>query len=555
MSRHSSTRSYAAPRLAWICVAILFALIPTRAAAQKDAFIEAFIEFHTRLAGTYGDEGPGAARALDRMDAALSAWDDINRESEAKLESAPGSASNLALFYLDAGRPSDALSAIDAAIQIEPTRAGLHMFRGVVLDAAGRIAEALQSLQTAWDLDHNDPIAAYLLAARIAAGPDPVDVQPQLAALLAIHQRSGASPRRRAPFLRASLIDDLAADMPRFAPAAYAEGFSRFLKGRYRDAVTSFRAALAGDPLVTDPALRSNQVVDGVSLLRQGSVAQAIARLEVAVASAASSSEVHRILGAAYGVERSVGKSVEHLTAALLLAPDNERARTALGRVLLEAGRTEDAERTLHEGLAVLPASGRLHWVLADVYQTRGDGAKTIRALEDAATLIVPAGKAGLYWRLANVAYLLQDPARVVSALARRAAVTPNDAGAHKSLGLAYHRTGRPNRAMIELITSSLLGFEDAETLATMGQIHLTAGRYDAAEGVLRRAVVFDPGFPDARYALGRTLLHLGKTDEGRRQLAEFQRLRNAQLDDHRKLLERERQKSLRELAEIQFPR
>lgn len=534
---------------------MLFALIPARVTAQKDSFINAFMEFHALLAGTYGDEGPDAARALDRMAAALAAWDDINRESQAKLESAPGSASNLALFYLDAGRPGDALAAIDAAIQIEPKRAGLHMFRGVVLDAAGRIAEALQSLRTAWDLDHNDPIAAYLLAARIATGPDPVDVQPQLAALLAIYQRSGASPRRRAPFLQTSFINDLAADMPRFAPAAYAEGFSRFMQGRYREAVTSFQAALAGDPLVTDPALRSSRFADGVSLLRQGSVAQAIARLEAAVASAPGSSEIHRILGAAYGAERSVGKSVEHLTAALLLAPDNERARSALGRVLLDAGRTEDAERTLRDGLAVLPASGRLRWVLADVYERRGDGEMTIRALEDAATLIVPAGKAWLYWRLANVAHLLQDQARVVSALSRRAAVTPNDAGAHKSLGLVNHRMGRPNRAMIELITSSLLGLEDTETLAAMGQIHLTAGRYEAAEAVLRRAVVFDPALPDARYALGRTLLHLGKTDEGRRQLAEFQRLRNAQIDSQRRLLELEAQKRQRELAELLFPR
>jgi tetratricopeptide (TPR) repeat protein len=523
-----------------VYVTVLLILVSTRAAAQKDPFIDAFIEFHTLLSGTYGDEGPAVSAALDKMAVALSVWEAANRKAEADLKSGPGGTpANLALFYLDAGRPGDALAAIDAAIEIEPRRAGLHMFRGVVLDGIGRGAEATTSLRTAWELDPNDAVTTYLLAERLSAGPDE-DLEPQAAALLATYQRTGQSPRRRAPFIEVPLVDDRAADTPQFAPAAYAEGFALFGQARYLEAITAWRAAVSRDPLVADPASSSSQLAQGIATLKQGNVAQAIEQLASAIAASSSSSEAHRVLGTAYGASRNTEKSVEQLNEALRLAPENERARVTLGRVLVEAGRTDEAERTLREGIALLPVSGRMRWALADVYERRFDGPKAIRELEAATTLVVPAGKNRLYWRLTDLAHQIFDHEHVVSALAARTRLMRNDAGAHKSLGLAYLQAGQPTHALVELITSSLLGLEDAETLAAMGRIHLNAGRYAAAEEVLRKAIAAEPASAEARYALGSTLLRLGRTEEGKQQLAEFQRLQSAQLDERRKTIELE---------------
>ena len=44
----------------------------------------------------------------------------------------------------------------------------------------------------------------------------------------------------------------------------------------------------------------------------------------------------------------------------------------------------------------------------------------------------------------------------------------------------------------------------------------------------------------EARYALGRTLMQLGRTVEGQRQLAEFKTLRAAQIDEFRRMLDLE---------------
>jgi Flp pilus assembly protein TadD len=243
---------------------------------------------------------------------------------------------------------------------------------------------------------------------------------------------------------------------------------------------------------------------------------------------------------------------VTSLAEAIRLAPTDERAHVAMGRVLIEAGRVEEAERVLLDAIELLPASGRARWALADLYElTRRDG-DAIDQLEQAATQTMIAGKTALLWRLANLVHELLDRERVVSVLTRRTRLMRNDPFAHRSLGLAYHRAGRDVEALVELLVSSHLGQEDGETLAVMGQIHLNAGRLTMAEVVLRRAVAMAPDSAEARYALAMTLLGLGHEEEGQEHLAEFQRLQEALLDSRRQKLEndlRERTERLRDAA------
>jgi tetratricopeptide (TPR) repeat protein len=500
----------------------LLTLVPTSAAAQKDPFIDAFIDFHSMLSGTYGDEGAKVVTSLDQMAVSLAAWEAADPDTRPR---------------------ADALTAIEAAIRIEPRRADLHVFRGLILETFARDAEAARSFKTAWGLDPDDPIKAYLVAARTSAGANPDDLQPQIATLLAAYDRARSAPGPRAPFIQVALVEDRAADTPRFSPAPYADGFALIAQGRYQEAIARFRTALSRDPLVVDPAARSERMARGSALLRQGQIPSAIEELEAAVASLPSSSEAHRILGAAYAANRNAAKSVEHLDTAVRLAPGDERARVALGHALGEAGKTQEAERALRDTIAAFPASGEARWALADLYEKVGRGIDAIRELEVAATLTVVAGKGQLYFRLADLSHQLQEYERVVVALSRRARLMPNEAGAHKDLGLAYNRVGRQDQALVELIMTSLLGLEDAETLAVIGQIHLNAGRYTMAEEVLRRAIALQPASAEARYALGGTLLRLGKADEGKAQLAEFRRLRTAALEDQRRTFELELRK------------
>lgn len=447
-------------------------LLPVSAAAQKDAFVAAFIDFHSALSGTYGDEGTQALAALDRMATSLAAWEQSLVEVEAGLKARAGTTqAEFALLYANQGRFDAAIAAMAGAIAAEPTRASLYVQQGLLQEAGGHRSDAALTFAVAAKRDPADPVAAYLATSLVSPAAQTEDLRPLVAVLTAAAGRRSAAPRR-ASFAQFGLINDLASLVPVFSPASYAEGFALFTRGRYRDAVTYFRTALAADPLV--------------------------------------------------------------------IAPRDERARVTLGSTLAEAGRLADAERVLRETVTALPSSGHARWVLADVYERLNRGLDAIAILEEAASLPVVAGKTRLYFRIATLAHRHQDHDRVVTALTRRARLVPNAGPAHKDLGLAYARLGRDDAALIELLMTTLLGVEDAETLAAIGQIHLAAERFDDAERTLRRAVALDAKNARARYALGTTLMRLDQVPEGQQQLDQFRRLRAAALAEQQRLFEKE---------------
>jgi tetratricopeptide (TPR) repeat protein len=200
----------------------------------------------------------------------------------------------------------------------------------------------------------------------------------------------------------------------------------------------------------------------------------------------------------------------------------------------------DDAERVLRETIAALPKSAEARWALAHVYERLNRGLDAIATLEEAASLTVVAGKAALYWRIAELAHRHQDYDRVVTALTDRVRLLPNEGHAHKALGLAHVRIGRSDEALIELLMATLLGIEDAETLAAIGQIHLGAERFDAAERALRSAIARDPANAQARYAMGMTLTRVGRVDEAKVHLDEFRRLRAAALTEQQREFEKQ---------------
>ena len=532
-------------RVVAVSLALLFGVSPA-ASAQKLAFVDAFVAFHSALFGTYGDEGPGVTAALERMSASLEVWEQSRTEAEAALRArSTTTPSDWALFYADALRFDPAIAAMRDAVAAEPSRVPLHLYLGRMHRAIGQAAEAVTAFRAARALEPSDPVAAYLIGLSLSetAAADDSEreeaLQPLLATLMTAHEGAGLSSKLLLP--QFALVDDLSAPAPVFAPAAYESGFALALQGRFRRAMEAFRAAVAQDPLVNDPAGRSANLRRGVAALRQRRGGPAAEALEAAVREHPSSAEAHRVLGIVYRAAGRLPESIARFEEAVRLAPDDERARVALGSVLIEAGRLDDAERALRDAIARLPASGQARWALADVYERQDMGHEAIQVLEESASLVVAAGKAHLYWRIAQIAHAQhRDHRRVIAALTQRMRLVPNEPHAHKDLGLAYSRAGRDGEALLELTMTRLLGFEDAETLTAIGQIHLAQARLDRAEAVLARAVSLDPAFAQARYALSRTLQRLGRAAEAAEQLKAFDRLRLAAFEEQRLKYERE---------------
>ena len=526
-----------------ICVALVLCF-PTTAAAQRLAFVDALIAFHSALFGTYGDEGREVTAALDRMSASLDVWERTRRESEAELRGRQVPApSDWALFHAGGRQFDAAIAAMKEAVAAEPARAALHLYLGRLHEEAGQRAEAAAAFGRARALDPSDPIAAYLLGLQVSESTTfDEDAREEVFRSLLPTLMDAYDRRvhlRGFPIPDFALIDDLAAPARVFAPAAYESGFALVGQGRFREALAAFRASAARDPLVSDPAGRSEQVVRGVAALRDRRGPAAVQALEAAVVERPLSSEAHRVLAVVYRAVGRLPEAIARFEEAIRLAPDDERARVALGSTLIEAGRLDEAERALRETIARLPASGEARWALADLCERQERGTEAIRQLEDAASLIVVAGKVHLYFRIAQIAHAQQrDHARVIDVLTRRVRLVPNEPHAHKDLGLAYSRAGREDEALLELMMTTLLGHEDAEVLTAIGQIRLNQGRLDRAEVALARAVQIDPAFAEARYACGRTLQRLGRTAEAAAQLEEFDRLRARAFDAQRRQFE-----------------
>src|SRR5688572_20498086 len=268
--------------------AFLSFALPSPAAAQRDPFFSAVVEFYRSLAGLYGDEGPqleaqllAMATALERWDQELGAAERDLRRSQQSVEDVPAKLqihTTLASLYLERGRWNDALREFDADIGLDPRRAAFHRLKGLALQAASRHVEAADAFRAAWVLDPDDPQNAYRLIASRSPQTTPQDVDRARETLATLERRlirreqAGTS----APFTSVSAIVDDAGGGMAFVPAAYAGGFSSILQGELDRGVAELGAAMASDPLVADSASRSEPMRRGIAALREGAIASAI---------------------------------------------------------------------------------------------------------------------------------------------------------------------------------------------------------------------------------------------------------------------------------------
>jgi tetratricopeptide (TPR) repeat protein len=526
--------------------AFLFFALPAPAAAQRDPFFSAVVAFYRSLAGLYGDEGPQLTAQLAAMATALDRWDRELGEAERDLRSRlPGVDvqtklqihTTLASLYVERGRWNDAVREFDEDISIDPRRAAFHRLKGLVLQAASRHAEAADAFRAAWLLEPDDPQNAYRLIAYRSAPTTPQEIERARETLANLERRlirreqAGTS----APFTNLSGIKDDAGGGTAFVPAAYASGVSFILQGELDRGVAELRAAIAGDPLVTDPASPSEPMVRGIAALRQGTVASAIEHLETAVAGAGDSSEAHRALATAYSITGDITRTVQHLRDAVRLSPRDERSRLALAQILAAVGRSAEADEVLRTAVADLPDASALRWRFSTRSQAE-QNEDDLALIDMADRLVLLVGKGELYRALAGLAQLHLDDEKAIGLLERAVRTTPNNAAAHKALGRAYAENGRDAEGYAELVIALLLNPDDVESLTALGTWHLTADQPARSVDALERAVGIDPTNRLAVHALAGALIRIGRVSEGQQRLQESERLQAQAIEDDRRV-------------------
>ena len=532
----TSSRAASARVTTLLVVALL--VLPPTASAQRDQFFDALLPFYRSLTGTFGDEEPQLTTQLETLSRALNRWDQALEATERTLRARlnGGDARTalevhtvLATLYAERSRYDDALREIDQAIGVDAGRAALLRFKGLLHHATKHPADAADAFRAAWLLEPEDPRNAYQLVVSRSARTTAAEIERALGTLARIERELTRGERARAesPFITLNSINDDVGDAMAFAPAAYAPAFALLLEGEFEKGMTALRTTAAADPIIADPASRSEPMARGIAALRQGRVDQALEYMTAAVAGAPGSSEAHRILGTVYDVAGVTDKSLQHLREAVRLNPRDERSWVTLARALDASGAWAEATDVLRTAMRSLPDSAALRWMRSSTAARRQSTDEAdLELIAMAERLVLLAGRGELYGRLAGFAQDHLEYDRALRLLEQRVMLIPNSAVAHRALGQAYVDQGREDEAYAELVVALMVDNADVDTLTAIGRLHMNAGRYPAAVEMLTRAVALKPDHLQAAHALAASLLRAGRVDDGQQRQQEAERLR-----------------------------
>ncbi len=530
-------------RLVWFGVSCLVVLAPARAAAQaKDAFVQALVDLVETADGRGGDDGPRLAVIVEQLAGALQAWDARVRGVEAGLQSEVAGApppvaarmrATLGLAYLERGRTLEALEQFDRAQALDAAFVETYLLRADALAVLGRRADAAAAARAAWERSPESVTNAYLLLRRL--GPQ-ASSEAVAAPLRVLESGLTATPAPVAVSWLAGaarLVDDAASTGPVFALAAYGGVVEAVRQARYADAVARARVAVAGDPLVTDAALKRPEVREAGRALSEGRGAEAAMRLE-ALDPARASAQLQRLAGLAHLAAADHPRSLVALRAAVRLAPLDERAHLALADVLVASGAADAAVASLRRTVQVIPRSGQAQWALGRLLQAGGREAEALAAFERAARIGPFVGASHVLAAIGRLHHNQLALDAAAEAYAARVALVPADPAAHLALADVWRAQDRRDAALAEYLIAARLEPGNARTLATIGQLHAAAGRDADAVAVWRLALAADGGHLEARYALSRALLRLGRTAEADEELRRFQEVQARALTDER---------------------
>jgi tetratricopeptide (TPR) repeat protein len=209
------------------------------------------------------------------------------------------------------------------------------------------------------------------------------------------------------------------------------------------------------------------------------------------------------------------------------LRPNEPEVLTALGKVSLELDLPDDAVESLSSAAKMRPDHEPTQYLLASAYTSSKRYSEALRIL-DVLAVRHPADALFPY-SVGAVLYLSGDYAAAERELRKSLTLDQRGVGALYYLGLTLRKQKRLTEAEDVLHTLLRQSTQHAAGLAALGELLMQERRYGEAKTVLEQAVQLDGSSTDARYALGRTLAHLGLKDDAQAQFAAVEKLNRPQ--------------------------
>ncbi len=316
-------------------------------------------------------------------------------------------------------RYQEALTALQAAVVLQPDSAQGHYLLGVAQKAAGLVQQARNSFTRAAELDPRRTEAKVALATLARESGDPDSV------------------------LR--LAGDVPGTDPHSPLALVVSAQALLAKGNMREAEAKLKAALDRDPTSVQALAALLKIY-----VAQGKAQDMVRRLAGLVQENPRNPGLHLLLALGHFSVNDLEKSQASLSRAMELDPKMPEAHTLRANLHFARGASEEGKQALRAAIAANPGSATNYLALSAQYEREGNW-KEARKLCEKAREIAPSSPAVA----AQLAYLHLEhggDANVALSLALEASQRMSDSpDAAGLVGWAYYKAGRMDAAVAQL--------------------------------------------------------------------------------------------------------
>jgi tetratricopeptide (TPR) repeat protein len=304
-----------------------------------------------------------------------------------------------------------------------------------------------------------------------------------------------------------------------------------FELGEMGRAATLFEQALQVAP--DDPETRLDY---GQLLFRQDKLPEARVAAEKVLAAAPNNAGAQTLLGQVLFSQKDYKGAREHLEQAVVTAPGFDTAYL-LGITYIKLNDFTRARLVFDDLITGFGDTVRMHMMFGLAYKEGGWEALD-NAIAELKKALAKDSRAAKAHYLIALAYMDRDGESgfplAAAELQAELKVNPDDSRSHYLLGYIAMKQRDTKTAETELLRSAQLDPKNPDPLIYLGQIYSDAERDAEAEAMLRKAIALagstattDYLIGRAHYVLGRLILKAGKKEEGEKELAASQQMRD----------------------------
>lgn len=440
--------------------------------------------------------------------------------------SSPEARNNHGAILLKLGRKKEAAEEFEASLRLNSNQGGALVNLGQIRFDVGT-PQSLREAETLFERAH-------------ALAPDAEVARALIVVALRLHQPQHAEK----VFPEYTALLSKASESVRSSKARAEVGSALLESGLTKQAVVELDAAVNGDP--------SN--VKNIALLarayqQQKDLQGAGRTLESALARGVQAAPIYAALAEVYEVTGHVENAIPAMRRATQLDPKNEAYRFRYAMLLNDTLAPQAAVIRLQEALSEFPNSSRLWFAmgLAQFQDNKNEAAS--KAFLHALALDPQMSPAFAYLGMIDVD--LGKISEAIDQYQKALAIDERSAVNHYLIAEAWTKLTPPENGRTEehLRRALVLDPQFQQARLALGKLYFRTNRLPDAVAELEAVVKADPKLAEAYYQLGRVYMRLKRKEDAQAAMTRFEQLNSTEKEQS----ENQRRDIVRRLADVRF--